>query len=102
MILDKVSGRSAPGELRRLWVSGSGKTTLVDLLAIELVRPWDLYILKLCGEGKNVLCTIHQPSSYLHMFTNVIILSLGQTVYCGSRVNMISHFASVGLIVPST
>ncbi|CEG35983.1 atp-binding cassette superfamily [Plasmopara halstedii] len=59
------------------------------------------YILKLCGEGKNVLCTIHQPSSLVYdMFTNVIILSLGQTVYCGSRVNMISHFASVGFNCP--
>ncbi|KAG3171702.1 hypothetical protein PC128_g18672, partial [Phytophthora cactorum] len=59
------------------------------------------YILKLCGEGKNVLCTIHQPSSLVYdMFTNVIVLSLGQTVYCGSRANMIPHFASIGFNCP--
>ncbi|KUF99510.1 Dynein light chain 1 [Phytophthora nicotianae] len=59
------------------------------------------YILKLCGEGKNVLCTIHQPSSLVYdMFTNVIVLSLGQIVYCGSRSNMIPHFASIGFNCP--
>ncbi|KAL3657564.1 hypothetical protein V7S43_017531 [Phytophthora oleae] len=59
------------------------------------------YILKLCGEGKNVLCTIHQPSSLVYdMFTNVIVLSRGQTVYCGSRSNMIPHFASIGFNCP--
>ncbi|KAL4094255.1 hypothetical protein PRIC1_009918 [Phytophthora ramorum] len=59
------------------------------------------YILKLCGEGKNVMCTIHQPSSLVYdMFTNVIVLSGGQTVYCGSRPNMIPHFASIGFSCP--
>ncbi|KAG1689979.1 hypothetical protein DVH05_028506 [Phytophthora capsici] len=59
------------------------------------------YILKLCGEGKNVLCTIHQPSSLVYdMFTNVIVLSQGQTVYCGSRSSMIPHFASIGFNCP--
>ncbi|CAI5702642.1 unnamed protein product [Peronospora effusa] len=55
------------------------------------------FIVKLCTEGKTVVCTIHQPSSLVYdMFTNVIVLSAGQTVYCGPRVNMISHFASLG------
>ncbi|CAH0516261.1 unnamed protein product [Peronospora belbahrii] len=59
------------------------------------------YILKLCGEGKNVVCTIHQPSSLVYdMFTNVIVLSQGQTVYCGSRAKVITHFTSVGFNCP--
>ncbi|KAE9060633.1 hypothetical protein PF006_g31600, partial [Phytophthora fragariae] len=59
------------------------------------------YILKLCGEGKNVVCTIHQPSSLVYdMFTNVIVLSGGETVYCGSRTYMIPHFSGIGFQCP--
>ncbi|ETL92876.1 hypothetical protein F441_09163, partial [Phytophthora nicotianae CJ01A1] len=40
------------------------------------------FIVKLCSEGKTVVCTIHQPSSLVYeMFSNVIVLSAGQTVY---------------------
>uniref|UniRef100_A0AAV1V5T7 ABC transporter domain-containing protein n=1 Tax=Peronospora matthiolae TaxID=2874970 RepID=A0AAV1V5T7_9STRA len=60
------------------------------------------YILKLCREGKTVVCTIHQPSSLVYdMFTNVIVLSQGRTVYGGSRYNMIQHFASIGFSCPT-
>ncbi|EGZ16359.1 ABCG transporter ABC superfamily [Phytophthora sojae] len=59
------------------------------------------YILKLCGEGKNVVCTIHQPSSLVYdMFTNVVLLSGGETVYYGSRTYMIPHFSGVGFNCP--
>ncbi|RLN45006.1 hypothetical protein BBO99_00009508 [Phytophthora kernoviae] len=59
------------------------------------------FILKLCKEGKTVLCTIHQPSSLVYdMFSNVIVLSEGQTVYCGSRSYMIPHFSSIGFDCP--
>jgi ABC-type multidrug transport system ATPase subunit len=59
------------------------------------------YLLKLCSEGKNVLCTIHQPSSLVYdMFTNVVVLSAGQTVYCGSRANIIPHFSALGFACP--
>ncbi|CAH0473500.1 unnamed protein product [Peronospora belbahrii] len=55
------------------------------------------FIAKLSAEGKTVVCTIHQPSSLVYdMFTNVMVLSAGQTVYCGPRRQMISHFGSVG------
>eukprot|EP00644_Phytophthora_capsici_P018446 jgi/Phyca11/21268/fgenesh1_pg.PHYCAscaffold_87_\ len=38
------------------------------------------FIVKLCAEGKTVVCTIHQPSSLVYdMFTNVVVLSAGQT-----------------------
>ncbi|KAG1690166.1 hypothetical protein DVH05_028714 [Phytophthora capsici] len=59
------------------------------------------FIVKLCAEGKTVVCTIHQPSSLVYdMFTNVVVLSAGQTVYCGPRSKMIPHFASTGYDCP--
>ncbi|CAI5723738.1 unnamed protein product [Hyaloperonospora brassicae] len=60
------------------------------------------YIVKLCNEGKTVVFTIHQPSSLVYdMFTNVIVLSEGRTVYGGSRHDMIQHFASIGFCCPT-
>ncbi|RLN50501.1 hypothetical protein BBJ29_008401 [Phytophthora kernoviae] len=60
------------------------------------------FIVKLCQEGKTVVCTIHQPSSLVYdMFTNVVVLSAGQTVYCGPRVKMIPHFAKSGYDCPT-
>ncbi|RLN52054.1 hypothetical protein BBJ29_009624, partial [Phytophthora kernoviae] len=60
------------------------------------------FIVKLCAEGKTVVCTIHQPSSLVYdMFSNVIVLSAGQTVYCGPRVKMIPHFSSTGYDCPT-
>ncbi|KAE8892702.1 hypothetical protein PF005_g14925 [Phytophthora fragariae] len=51
------------------------------------------FIVKLCAKGKTIVRTIHQTSS---MFMNAIVLSAGQTVYCGPRRHMIPHFASPG------
>ncbi|KAK1935482.1 ABC transporter G family member 15 [Phytophthora citrophthora] len=60
------------------------------------------FIVKLCAEGKTIVCTIHQPSSLVYdMFTNVVVLSAGQTVYCGPRRQMIPHFALVGHDCPT-
>ncbi|KAI9919767.1 hypothetical protein PsorP6_017259 [Peronosclerospora sorghi] len=60
------------------------------------------YLIKQCYEGKNIVCTIHQPSSLLYnMFTNVILLSQGYTVYCGTRANMLPHFAAMGYKCPN-
>ncbi|KUF99490.1 NADP-dependent alcohol dehydrogenase C 2 [Phytophthora nicotianae] len=60
------------------------------------------FIVKLCAEGKTIVCTIHQPSSLVYdMFTNVVVLSAGQTVYCGPRRLMIPHFASAGHDCPT-
>uniref|UniRef100_H3GHI3 ABC transporter domain-containing protein n=1 Tax=Phytophthora ramorum TaxID=164328 RepID=H3GHI3_PHYRM len=48
------------------------------------------FIVKLCAEGKTVVCTIHQPSSLVYdMFTNVVVL------------HMIPHFASSGYDCPN-
>ncbi|TYZ59937.1 hypothetical protein PybrP1_012022, partial [[Pythium] brassicae (nom. inval.)] len=59
------------------------------------------FVLGLCREGMTVICTIHQPSSLVYdMFTNIGILSAGETVYFGPRLEIISHFASTGYQCP--
>ncbi|TMW64528.1 hypothetical protein Poli38472_011408 [Pythium oligandrum] len=59
------------------------------------------FILKLCEEGKTVVCTIHQPSSLVYeMFHNIMVLSEGQTVYFGPQTDAIKHFASIGYECP--
>lgn len=56
---------------------------------------------RLSKEGRTVICTIHQPSSLVYeMFTNVVILTAGQTVYFGPRTKTISHFSSLGYHCP--
>ncbi|CEG47790.1 atp-binding cassette superfamily [Plasmopara halstedii] len=60
------------------------------------------YIERLCQEGgKNVVCTIHQPSSSIYgMLTNLIILSSGELVYSGPTNAAIAHFFSMGYVCP--
>lgn len=59
------------------------------------------FISNLCAEKKTVICTIHQPSSLVYdMFSNIMILSAGQTVYCGQRRDALRHFASIGFECP--
>ncbi|KAF0713779.1 Aste57867_4213 [Aphanomyces stellatus] len=60
------------------------------------------YILKLAGQGRSVVCTIHQPSSAVFdLFTNVMLLAQGHTVYFGSPRHALDHFASLGHPVPA-
>jgi ABC-type multidrug transport system ATPase subunit len=59
------------------------------------------FVVKLCQEGMTVICTIHQPSSLVYdMFTNVMLLTAGETVYFGPRAQMIPHFATIGYECP--
>uniref|UniRef100_K3WC79 ABC transporter domain-containing protein n=1 Tax=Globisporangium ultimum (strain ATCC 200006 / CBS 805.95 / DAOM BR144) TaxID=431595 RepID=K3WC79_GLOUD len=58
-------------------------------------------IVQLCKEGKTVICTIHQPSSMVwDMFTNIGILTAGETVYFGPRTEIINHFSAAGYTCP--
>ncbi|KAG3103751.1 hypothetical protein PI124_g12713 [Phytophthora idaei] len=58
-------------------------------------------ISRLSTEGRTVVCTIHQPSSLVNeMFSNVVILTAGQTVYFGPRTKILSHFSSLGYNCP--
>ncbi|RLN90233.1 hypothetical protein BBJ28_00014547 [Nothophytophthora sp. Chile5] len=60
------------------------------------------YIERLCQEGgKNVVCTIHQPSSSIYgMLTNLVILSDGELVYSGPTNADIAHFFAMGYVCP--
>ncbi|KAG7377677.1 hypothetical protein PHYBOEH_000745 [Phytophthora boehmeriae] len=59
------------------------------------------FISRLCKEGRTIVCTIHQPSSLVYdLFTNVAILTAGQTVYFGPRNDMLPHFAALGYVCP--
>ncbi|TMW64530.1 hypothetical protein Poli38472_011410 [Pythium oligandrum] len=52
------------------------------------------FIVKLCEQGKTVICTIHQPSSLVFdMFTNIMLLTRGRTVFFGPRQDALKHFA---------
>eukprot|EP00934_Nitzschia_sp_Nitz4_P009418 Nitzschia sp. Nitz4//scaffold142_size57810//52068//54174//NITZ4_006501-RA/size57810-processed-gene-0.52-mRNA-1//1//CDS//3329536406//9408//frame0 len=51
--------------------------------------------------GRRVILTIHQPSSFIwKRIENVVLLSKGQLVYQGSRVNMEAFFAKHGHPTP--
>ncbi|KAL4156482.1 hypothetical protein PRNP1_005513 [Phytophthora ramorum] len=60
------------------------------------------HIERLCQEGgKNVICTIHQPSSSVYeMLTNLVILSSGELVYFGPATAALTHFFSLGYVCP--
>lgn len=55
----------------------------------------------LSREGKNVICTIHQPSSAIcDLLTNFAILSMGELVYFGPAMATLTHFFSFGYVCP--
>jgi len=60
------------------------------------------HIERLCHEsGKNVVCTIHQPSSSVYeMLTNLVILSDGEPVYFGPATAALTHFFALGYVCP--
>ncbi|GMF37149.1 unnamed protein product [Phytophthora fragariaefolia] len=115
----RVCEHTLVGDIFRKGISGGQKRRLS--IAIELLSEPSILLLdeptsgldsastynvmkfvsKLCKENMTVICTIHQPSSLVYeMFTNVVILTAGQTVYFGPRVDMLPHFASLGYVCP--
>jgi ABC-type multidrug transport system ATPase subunit len=52
--------------------------------------------------NSTILATIHQPSSEtFNLFTHVLIMSQGSTVYFGPREEAIAHFSSIGRPLPT-
>ncbi|KAE9024805.1 hypothetical protein PR002_g11359 [Phytophthora rubi] len=115
----RVCEHTMVGDIFRKGISGGQKRRLS--IAIELLSEPSILLLdeptsgldsastynvmkfvsRLCKENMTVICTIHQPSSLVYnMFTNVVILTAGQTVYFGPRVDMLPHFASLGYVCP--
>ncbi|KAK1932326.1 ABC transporter G family member 15 [Phytophthora citrophthora] len=115
----RVCEHTLVGDIFRKGISGGQKRRLS--IAIELLSEPSILLLdeptsgldsastynvmkfvsRLCKEKLTVICTIHQPSSLVYdMFTNVVILTAGQTVYFGPRVDMLPHFASLNYVCP--
>ncbi|XP_066245531.1 ATP-binding cassette sub-family G member 4 [Euwallacea similis] len=61
-----------------------------------------LELLKLlAGQGRTIVCTIHQPSATLfQMFDQVYVLSEGRCLYQGGTPNMIPFFQDIGFPCP--
>ncbi|KAL4452063.1 hypothetical protein ABPG75_007725 [Micractinium tetrahymenae] len=55
----------------------------------------------LAGNGRTVVCTIHQPrSSIFQMFDQLLLLSEGRTMYFGTASAAVDYFASAGFRCP--
>lgn len=53
-------------------------------------------------QGKTVICTIHQPQSYVFkLFDSVMLLSKGREIYFGPTTGMLPYFEGLGLKCPS-
>ena len=57
----------------------------------------------MCAEtGASLIATIHQPSTEtFNLFTHVLLLGAGSTVFFGSVSEAIDHFAAIGYPIPS-
>ncbi|KAF2902428.1 hypothetical protein ILUMI_03758, partial [Ignelater luminosus] len=74
----------------------SGLDTVSIKQCIEVLKT-------LTGQGRTVICTIHQPSAYVfESFNQVYFIQDGMCVYNGSTSNLISFMSSLGYECPIT
>ncbi len=56
---------------------------------------------ELADDGKIIMCVIHQPSSQtFDLFTHLLLLAKGRTVYNGPMSTLQSYFSSLGVVCP--
>lgn len=59
------------------------------------------YLKRLALDGRIIVCVIHQPSSKLmELFDDVIVMSRGNVVYSGPKVDMIPTFEEASFVFP--
>ncbi|KAJ7518809.1 hypothetical protein O6H91_20G009200 [Diphasiastrum complanatum] len=69
----------------------SGLDSTIALKVIQLIQS-------IAQGGRTVVTSIHQPSTRLfYMFSKVILLSKGQTIYYGKAAEAMDYFFSIGL-----
>lgn len=72
----------------------SGLDSFQALRVVETLK-------KLAGEGRGVVCSIHQPrSSVFSLFDDLILLAGGKVVYCGAADKALGYFAGQGFKCP--
>ncbi|KAJ7562979.1 hypothetical protein O6H91_03G091500 [Diphasiastrum complanatum] len=69
----------------------SGLDSTIALRIVQLIQS-------IAQGGRTVVASVHQPSSRLfYMFSKVILLSEGETVYYGKAAEAMDYFSSIGL-----
>ncbi|CAH1407136.1 unnamed protein product [Nezara viridula] len=72
-------------------------TGLDSSSATQLVR----LLRNLANGGRNIVCTIHQPSAYIfELFDHVYMIASGQCVYQGSPLNLVPFLQTMGIPCP--
>lgn len=62
-----------------------------------------LLLKRLAQEGRNIICTIHQPSSMIfRMFDHIYALAAGRCIYQGSSDNLVPFLSELSIICPPT
>jgi len=93
------------GELKRLSFASEIITNPKLLFVDEPTSGLDsfmaenviLALQRLAREGRTILATIHQPSSYVYqLFDRLLLMSQGRVAYLGSRVDAVGFFERVG------
>ena len=104
--VESISG----GERKRLAVASEVLTDPAVLVCDEPTSGLDSHmaaavvrlLAALAGEGRTVLCTIHQPSSQVFaMFDQLLLLAEGRTAYLGPRAAAKDYFRRQGHPCPA-
>ncbi|KAF2886295.1 hypothetical protein ILUMI_19878 [Ignelater luminosus] len=104
---DKISG----GQRKRLSIALELVSNPPVIFLDEPTSGLDSVSVKYCidmlkaltGQGRTVICTIHQPSSYVFQcFNQVYFIQDGMCVYNGSTSNLIPFMSSLGYECPIT
>ncbi|XP_046734289.1 ATP-binding cassette sub-family G member 1-like isoform X2 [Diprion similis] len=107
--LDTAAGNLSGGERKRLSIGVELITNPPVMLLDEPTSGLDsaasgqviALLHSLAEAGRTVVCTVHQPGSHMiSLFDDIVVLSRGQIMYCGSRYDILDTFAKAGHACP--